>query len=226
MLKIGVCLSGCGQLDGSEIHEAVSTLIAIDQAGARTVCMAPDVAQSDVVNHLQRVPSEGENRNVLVESARIARGEIEAVALVNPEELDALIFPGGFGAAKNLCTFAADGTQCSVDPDVEILVADMLEAGKPVGAICIAPAMIARICGNRGIKADLTIGNDQQTAQAIEGMGVNHCDCAATDFIIDEKYKIVSTPAYMLGKGPAEVFTGISKLVQEVIRLAEAAIPV
>ncbi|OWY71913.1 isoprenoid biosynthesis protein ElbB [cyanobacterium TDX16] len=221
MKKIAVCLSGCGFLDGAEIHESVLTLLAIDQAGAKAVCCAPDVNQVGVVDHLKKEPAAG-TRNVLVESARIARGEIADVRKIRAAELDAIIFPGGFGAAKNLCSFAADGANCNVNPDVERLAGEFIAAKKPIGAICIAPALLARIVGKKDLHPRLTIGTDKATAGAINAMGAQHCDCPVTEMITDEKYKIVSTPAYMLGQGPAEVFEGIRKLVAEVIRLCAA----
>ena len=219
MKKVAVCLSGCGFLDGAEIHESVLTLLALDRAGAKAVCCAPDAPQAGVVNHATHKPGEGV-RNVLVESARIARGEIKNIRDVKAAEVDALIFPGGFGAAKNLCTFASDGANCTVNSDVERLTGEMLAAHKPVGAICIAPALLARIVGKRDLHPKLTIGTDKATAGAIDAMGARHCDCAVTEMVVDEKHKIVSTPAYMLGKGPAEVFEGIRKLVGEVLRMA------
>jgi enhancing lycopene biosynthesis protein 2 len=218
MKKIAVCLSGCGFLDGTEIHESILTLLAIDQAGAKAVCCAPDVPQSSVVNHKTHKP-ESATRNVLVESARIARGDIKNIRDVKAAEIDALVFPGGWGAAKNLCTFATDEANCTVNADVERLVADMLAAKKPIGVICIAPAMLARVVGKKDLHPKLTIGNDPPTAALINQMGAQHCDCPVTEFVVDEGHKIVSTPAYMLGRGPAEVFEGIRKLVNEVIRL-------
>lgn len=221
MKKIAVCLSGCGFLDGAEVHEAVLTLLAIDQAGAKAICCAPDINQSQVIDHLSKSPAAG-TRNVLAESARIARGEIQNIKKITAAEIDALIFPGGFGAAKNLCSFATDGPNCHVNADVERLVGDVLAARKPIGAICIAPAMLARIVGRKDLHPKLTIGTDSGTADAINKMGAQHCNCAVTEMVVDEKYRIVSTPAYMLGRGPAEVFEGIRKLVAEVVRLAAA----
>lgn len=220
MPRVAVCLSGCGVMDGSEIHEAVLTLLALDQAGAQVVCCAPDVDQMHVVDHRTRVPQSGERRNVLAESARIARGNIQDLAKIQASDIDALIFPGGFGAAKNLCTFATQGADCSVNREVERLAGDMLDARKPIGAICIAPALLARILGKRGLHANVTIGNDKDTAAAIEKMGAHHVDCASTSFIVDEQHRVLTTPAYMLGKGPAEVFEGIRQLVSAVLKLA------
>lgn len=218
--KVAVCLSGCGFLDGAEIHEAVLTLLALDEAGAEIICCAPDVPQADVVNHARQQPEAGASRNVLAESARIARGEIKKLSDVRAADIDALIFPGGFGAAKNLCTFAKDGPDCQVNSEVERLVGEMIEARKPIGAICIAPAMIARVLGKRDLHPKLTIGNDAGTAGAINAMGGQHVDCRVTEAVTDENLKVVTTPAYMLGPGPKHVRAGISKCVAEVLRLA------
>jgi len=220
MPRVAVCLSGCGFLDGAEIHESVSTLLALDQAGAEVLCCGPNLAQAQVIDHVTQCPAGGETRNVLVESARIARGKIEDLANVHADAVDALIFPGGRGAARNLCTFATDGPDCQVDPEVERLIGEMLDARKPIGAICIAPAMLARVLGRRRVRATLTIGTDKQTAAAIEQMGVRHVGCTCASFVVDERYRVVTTPAYMLGKGPAEVFEGIRGLVGEILRLA------
>ena len=217
--KVAVCLSGCGVSDGSEIHESVLTLLALDQAGAEAICCAPSGVSLEVVNHATGKPA-GEKRDVLVESARIARGHIKPLGEVHAREIDALVFPGGFGAAKNLCDFATAGAACEVNPQVESLVADMLEMKKPIGAICIAPAMLARIVERKKIAARLTIGTDKGTAAAVNQMGASHCDCPVTEMVADEKHKIVTTPAYMLGKGPAEVFQGIKKCVEKLLQMA------
>lgn len=216
---VAVCLSGCGVFDGSEIHEAVLTMLALDQAGAQIICCAPNVDQAAVINHLSRSPVTGNPRNVLIESARIARGNITDLTQIKATQIDALIFPGGFGAATNLCNFAEKGHKCTVNPQVERLVNEMLEAHKPIGAICIAPAMLARIACLRGIHPNVTIGNDKSTAIAIQNMGAHHIDCSCESFIVDETHKIITTPAYMLGNGPAAIYEGIRKLVAEVIRL-------
>jgi enhancing lycopene biosynthesis protein 2 len=219
MAKVAVVLSGCGYLDGAEIHEAVCTLLALDQAGAETLCCAPDIPQADVINHVAQTPLVGESRNVLIESARIARGQIRDLARVTADQIDAVIFPGGFGAAKNLCSFATDGPNCQVNPEVERLVNQMLQDGKPIGAICIAPALIARIAGQAGLHPVLTIGTDKNTAAAIEAMGAKHQPCAVDDVVVDPQTKIVSTPAYMLATGPAQVAAGVTKLVNQVLEL-------
>jgi enhancing lycopene biosynthesis protein 2 len=215
--RIGVLLSGCGVYDGSEIHEAVLTLLALDRAGATVVCTAPDVAQMHVVNHLNGEET-GEVRNVLVESARIARGEIRNLKDVSAADLDGLILPGGFGAAKNLSDFAVKGSQAAVHPEVGRILKEMVSAGKPVGAICIAPATLTRALSERA--PEVTIGNDAGTAAAIERMGGRHRPCTVDTIHVDQKNRIVTTPAYMLGPGIKEIAVGIEKLVGQVMAMA------
>jgi enhancing lycopene biosynthesis protein 2 len=216
--KVGVILSGCGVMDGSEIQEAVSILIALDRAGATAVCYAPNIPQAQTLNHLTRKPHP-HPRNVLEESARIARGKIHDLATARAADLDALIFPGGYGAAKNLCTFAADGASCRVNADVERILVDMHQAHKPIGLACIAPVIAARVFGKLGLKPTLTIGTDPTTAAAIESMGGKHQNVGETDIAIDEKNRLVSTPCYMNTVGPATVFEGASKMVEAVLRM-------
>ncbi len=218
MKKVGVVLSGCGVRDGSEIHEAVLTLLAIDRQGAEAVCMAPDIP-FPVTDHLT-MQDTGEKRNVLVESARIARGNIRNIAEVRASDLDAVVFPGGFGAAKNLCDFAFKGATASVNPEVARLVREMAAAGKPIGAVCIAPALIASILG-KDLGPALTIGNDAGTANEIEKTGATHQECEVSDFVVDPDNKIVTSPAYMLATRISEVAEGIDRCVGEVIRLME-----
>ncbi|WP_447096204.1 isoprenoid biosynthesis glyoxalase ElbB [Pseudomonas sp. CF10PS3] len=213
--KIAVILSGCGVYDGAEIQESVITLLRLDQRGAQVQCYAPDIPQLHVVNHLtgEEMP---ESRNVLVESARIARGEVKDIKQANAEEFDALIVPGGFGAAKNLSDFAVKGAECSVNPQVLALAEAFAEAGKPVGLICISPALAAKIYGP-GVTC--TIGNDTDTVAALDKMGASHQECAVEDIAEDTARKLVSTPAYMLGKNISEVASGINKLVDRVLEL-------
>jgi enhancing lycopene biosynthesis protein 2 len=215
--KVGVILSGCGFKDGAEIHESVLTLLALDRAGAEAVCLAPDIAQAQVVDHLTGKPS-GERRNVLTESARIARGKIGDVAKADARTLDALILPGGFGAAANLSTFASDGEKARVDAGVAQLVRAIHAAGKPIGAICIAPAVIALLLGKEHVR--LTVGNDAGTATRLEACGAEHVDCAVTEHVVDEVHRVVSTPAYMLGPTIRHVAEGIEKCVGAVLEMA------
>ncbi|HOV85049.1 MAG TPA: isoprenoid biosynthesis glyoxalase ElbB [Syntrophobacteraceae bacterium] len=218
MPKIGVLLSGCGVYDGSEIHEAVLTLLALDRANAQIVCMAPNVDQAHVINHLTGEVT-GEKRNVLVESARIARGEIRDLKDVKAADLDGLIIPGGYGAAKNLSDFAFKGPDAVVNPEVERLLREMVAANKPVGAICIAPATLTKALADK--KPEVTIGTDKDTAAAIEAMGGQHKVCSVDQIHLDAGNKIVSTPAYMLGPGIKDVAEGIGKLVEKVVALAK-----
>jgi enhancing lycopene biosynthesis protein 2 len=214
---VGVILSGCGFKDGAEIHESVLTLLALDKLGCRIICMAPNIDQLRVVNHLTGQES-NEKRNVLVESARIARGEIKDAATVKVDDFDALILPGGYGAATNLSTFAKDGAKAEVNKDVARLVKEAHAKGKPLGAICIAPGIIAAVLGKTAHPL-LTIGNDPGTAKNLEACGAKHESCAVREFVIDKKNKIVSTPAYMLGPSIAHVAEGIEKCVREVVAL-------
>lgn len=216
-MRVGVILSGCGFQDGAEIHESVLTLLALSRAGAEAVCFAPDIPQARVVDHRTGQPRD-ETRNVLTESARIARGAIADVATADPATLDALVLPGGFGAALNLCDFATKGAAARVHPGVERLVRAVHEAGKPIGAICIAPALIARVLGAEGPR--VTIGHDEDTAAAIEACGAEHVACPVDAFVVDEALRVVTTPAYMLGPTVADVAAGIEKAVAEVLRLA------
>jgi enhancing lycopene biosynthesis protein 2 len=213
--KIAVILSGCGEYDGAEIQESVITLLRLDQRGAHVECFAPDIAQLHVINHLtgEEMP---ESRNVLVESARIARGAVKDIREANAADFDALIVPGGFGAAKNLSDFAVQGAGCSVNPQVLELAEAFAEAGKPVGLICISPALAAKIYGP-GVTC--TIGNDADTAAALDKMGATHQECTVEDIVEDTARKLVSTPAYMLGKNISEVASGINKLVDRVLEL-------
>jgi len=214
--KIGVVLSGCGVYDGSEIHEAVLTLLAIDRNGAEAVCMAPDMELAEI-DHLTGQPT-GAKRNVLIESARIARGNISDIAKIKAADLDAVVFPGGFGAAKNLCDFAVKGADAAVQPDVARLLKEMAAAKKPIGAICIAPALIAAVLGKE-YAPEVTIGNDAGTASAINATGSVHRTCPVRELIIDSKNRIVTTPAYMLAGCISEAADGIEKAVKAVIEM-------
>jgi enhancing lycopene biosynthesis protein 2 len=216
--RVGVILSGSGFLDGAEIQEATLTLLFLDRKGAKVTAMAPNVRQMHVVDHAKGEPAAGETRNVLAEAARITRGAIVDVKSVKAADLDALILPGGYGAAKNLCTFATEGVKLQVDADVERLVRDMATAGKPLGFICIAPVIAAKVLGSRKVK--LTIGNDPATASALNALGAIHVDAPVDQIVVDEKNKVVSTPAYMLGPSIAPVSAGIEKLVSAVLEMA------
>jgi enhancing lycopene biosynthesis protein 2 len=214
--KVGVILSGCGYKDGAEIQESVCTLLALDRLGVEAVCMAPDMEQAAVINHMtgKRV---AERRNVLVEAARITRGRIRDIANVKADELDALVLPGGHGAGMNLSDFADKGAEAQVHPEVARVVREVHKAGKPLCAICIAPAVVARVLGDE--HPVLTIGNEEGVAKVLEAFGAKHENCGVRDIIVDKQQRIVSTPAYMLGPSIAHVAEGIERAVRETVAM-------
>jgi enhancing lycopene biosynthesis protein 2 len=218
MKRVAVILSGCGVFDGAEIHESVLVLLALDHANAQIVCAAPDIPQRHVVNHLTRQPAPNESRNVLVESARIARGHIVPLSQLRVAEVDAVILPGGFGAAKNLCTFALAGANFEIDQDLARFLQEVHRAGKPIGFICIAPAIAAKLFGSEQV--EFTIGTDANTAQALESSGAKHLSCNVRNVVVDRRLKIASTPAYMLAQRISEADAGIQKLVHAVLEMA------
>ncbi|CNH68520.1 isoprenoid biosynthesis glyoxalase ElbB [Yersinia pekkanenii] len=217
MTTVGVVLSGCGVFDGAEIHESVLTILALDRAGAEVVFFAPNKPQLHVINHITNEEM-AEQRNVLVESARIARGAIKPLSSADSAQLDALIVPGGFGAAKNLSDFALKGAECTIDPDLVTLVQSMHQSGKPIGFMCISPVMLPKLLG-KSIR--LTMGNDLGIIDAIEVMGGEHVVCPVDDVVVDVENKVVTTPAYMLAASISEAAKGIDKLVTKVLDLAE-----
>ena len=219
-MNIGVLLSGSGVNDGSEIHESVITMLALDRAGAEALLMAPNIDQMHVINHYTGQEMD-EFRNVLVESARIARGNIKDMAEVSGSDLDALIIPGGFGVAKNLSDYAMSGAECSINPDVYRLISEMIILKKPIGAICIAPTMMAKILAEQNQSATMTIGKDETTAKDIEAMGSAHKECLVEEIVIDEENNIVTTPAYMDAKNISEAAEGIEKLVKQIILMVK-----
>lgn len=212
--KIAVVIAGCGVYDGSEIHEATLTLYAISKQGAEYQLFAPDMDQHHVINHITGEQM-NETRNVLVESARIARGNIKPMSDFRADDYDAIIFPGGFGVAKNLCSFALEGTNCKVNNEVKEATLRMHTAKKPIGALCISPVLIAKILG----KGELTIGQDTATAKAIEQMGAKNINTSHTEVIIDKANKIVTTPCYMLESTIAQIGEGANNLVKAVLSL-------
>ena len=214
MKKIAVVLSGCGVYDGAEIHEATLSLLAIANEGASYSIFAPNINQHHVINHLtgEELP---ETRNVLVESARIARGNISDLKNYNPDDFDALLLPGGFGAAKNLSSFAFEGPECTVNPEVENAVVNTSKAQKPIGALCITPAVIVKILND----AKVTIGQDSGTANAIEMMGGTHVNTTHGEIVVDEKYKLITTPCYMLDANIVQIAKGAENVVKKIIEL-------
>lgn len=216
MANVLLVLSGCGVYDGSEIHETVAALLHLDRHGAKITFAAPDVQQMHVINHLTGEPM-NDTRQVRVESARIARGHVENLATVNGANFDAVILPGGFGAAKNLCNFAVQGAHCEVNPEVARVLREAHAAGKPIGLICIAPTIGAKVLTG----CTVTIGTDVGTAQAIEQMGSHHQPRPTEEICVDEANRIVSTPAYMSAGRIHQVYEGIGRLVDKVLMMAK-----
>ena len=212
MKKVAMVLSGCGVFDGSEIHEAVIALLNLQMLGAQVCFFAPQGVAFDAVNHVDGAP-EGK-RDVLIESARIARGNISPLSAFDPQSFDAIVFVGGFGAAKNLCSFAFDGPECTVNKDVEVAIKGAIAAGKKLAFMCISPVIAARVISS-GVK--LTIGSDAKTAAAIEAMGAKHVDCPADSFVEDESFGVFSTPAYMLAKSTVEIDKGVGRMFAKML---------
>ena len=213
--KIAVILSGCGNKDGAEIHESVMTLWAIHKHGAEYQCFAPDIEQHHVLNFItnQEMP---EKRNVLVESARIARGNIKDLKTFKAEDYDGLIIPGGLGAAKNLSTFAFEGPDCTVNEDVVRAVKKTASLKKPIGALCIAPALVAKILGD----VEVTIGQDPGTEAAIIKMGAKHQQTTHGEIVVDREKKVVTTPCYMLNARVDQIGEGAENLIKALLEMA------
>ncbi|XP_004602544.1 glutamine amidotransferase-like class 1 domain-containing protein 3, mitochondrial [Sorex araneus] len=222
--RVGLVLSGCGVYDGTEIHEASAVLVHLSRAGADVHIFAPSIPQMHVIDHTQGQPAEKETRNVLTESARIARGKISDLAQLSVANLDAVIFPGGFGAAKNLSSFAVDGKDCTVHRDVERVLRDFHKAGKPIGLCCIAPVLAAKVLG----AVEVTVGHEQEeggkwpyagTAEAIKALGAKHCVKEVTEAHVDQKNKVVTTPAFMCETALHHIHDGIGAMVRKVLEL-------
>lgn len=217
MKTVAVVLSGCGFLDGAEITEAISTLIAIGQNGAMYKVFAPDKDVPET-NHLTQKPT-GQKRNALQEAARIARGDIQPLENLKARDFHALAFPGGFGAALHLCNFAEKGSGGQIDPQVARVVKEFSDSGKPIAAICIAPAIMALAFGKKGV--NVTIGEDAGTASELEKTGAKHQTCAVEKYVVDHSNKVITTPAYMYGKAkPHQIFEGVSGAISELIKMA------
>lgn len=222
--KVAVLLAGCGHLDGAEVREAVLTLLSLDQHGAVFQCIAPNAEQYHVINHVTGQVAEGQTRNILEEASRISRvGQCLDISITKPEDFDALIIPGGFGVAKNHCTFAFDGSGASVRQDVATFIKAFFDAKKPVGAICISPALVALILADIGMQGRLTLGSGQGVSTAIGDLRQEHIEVqSAREVIIDNELKLVTTPAYMFdGARLADVFVGIDRCVAEILGLAQ-----
>ncbi|MFN0010349.1 MAG: isoprenoid biosynthesis glyoxalase ElbB [Phycisphaerales bacterium] len=218
--RIAVVLCGCGRADGSEIHESVSVLVHLARLNAAYTCFAPDQWQAGVVNHATGEPAPGEKRNCLVEAARISRGNIQPLTTLHESAFDAVIFPGGFGAAKNLCTFAADGAAARVIPDVERVIKGFHAAGKPIGLCCIAPVLAAKVLGTRngGPGCRVTVGQSPEVGAAIASWGSTSVPVAVDQAVADDDQRIFTSPAYMDDHAtPWQVYTGIGRMVEATV---------
>ncbi|HVF11398.1 MAG TPA: isoprenoid biosynthesis glyoxalase ElbB [Abditibacteriaceae bacterium] len=225
MPRVGVLLAGCGVEDGSEIYEAVLTILALERGGATVQALAPDIEQAENVNHYRGYEERtgelgGVRRSVLSESARIVRGKITSTREVSAHDLDALIIPGGYGVTKNLCTYARDGDNATVDDDVERLIREIAGLGKPIGALCAGPILVALALRDR--QPTLTIGSDATTALGLTRLGAQHHVTGVADIYVDTKNNIVSTPAFMLAQSVSEAEPGITKLVNQVLEMTKA----
>lgn len=226
-MKIAVLLSGNGVFDGSEIHEAVSTLIALDKLGADAICIAPDKDQHHVVNHISGDEMD-EKRNILIESARIARGKIKSLNKVQANDIDALIIPGGFGAAKNLSTWAFSGPDGEIDQEAKRLILDMVKTGKPIAALCVSPVVIAKALENSDVNAMLTLGTTDGASpydikgfhEGVESIGVQTVLCKTGDIVVDEENKIITSPCYMMDAPISKIYDGIYKACEKLMELA------
>lgn len=218
--KVAVVLCGSGRMDGSEVTEAVSTLIHLSRHGAAYKCFAPDAPQTEVINHVTNKVAPGQTRNMMVEAARIARGDIAPITALRASDYDMVVFPGGNGLAKNLCDFAAKGSDCAILPDIERVIREFHAAKKSAGFICIAPVLAARVHGARmnGPGCKVTIGTDQGVAGLIGEMGSVHVPKGVSEAYFDEKNRVFSTPAYMCDASPAQVFDGIGRMIEMMMK--------
>lgn len=211
--KIAVVLSGCGHLDGAEIRESIFTLLALDQAGAQVKVFAPDADQHHVINHRKGEETAGEKRHILTEAARLTRGDVSPLTELNPEQFNGLVIPGGFGVAKNLCTFAFKGASCDVMPQVQKVIEGFYELKKPIAALCIAPVLVAKVLGKHQVT--VTIGTDKETASEIEKTGARHQDCKVSEYVQDKDHNLFTTPAYMYGEAKiSEVHRGVDSCLK------------
>jgi len=216
-----VMLCGAGRADGSEMHESGCALLSLAQVGLPYRCFAPDAAQTEVVNHLTGKATVGESRNMLVEAARIARGEISDLAKAQADDLLAIVIPGGLGCGKNFCSYAYDGAACHVNADLERLIVAMHAQRKPIVALCLAPVIVARVLGGRNVPVKVTIGNDAKTSAAVQAMGAIHEPCAADRCVVDEEHRVLTTPCYMNAASVAEVYAGVKQTMEALSRLLQ-----
>ncbi len=211
MKRVGVVISGCGFMDGAEIQETVAALAALDNHGLKAVCFAPDVDQMHVVNHFTKSVAEGETRNVLVESARIARGNISPLKENSLDDLDAVLLPGGFGAAKNLSDYAVKGVEMEILPVLETVLRKIVQAGKPIGALCISPVLLVKIL--QGKSPQLTLGAAGPDSENLEKLGGRHQITNHEEIVVDQEFKLITGPCYMLDASVGNIIKGADAVV-------------
>lgn len=215
--KIAIVLAGCGNKDGSEITEAVSLIIALSQLGAKLTFFAPN-REFTAKNFLTSNPMP-EKRNLMAEAARITRSEISPLEKLVTDDFDALALPGGYGAAIHLCSWANDGAKCTVDSILAERIKEFHTQSKPIGAVCIAPVILAKVLGAK--KVSITLGESGDIIKEVEKTGAVHETCPVTDYITDRENKVITTPAYMFENAkPHEVFKGVSGLAKELMEMA------
>ena len=229
MLKIGVLFSGCGVYDGAEIQEAVLAMLEIDRMGAEAVCIGIDAPQHHVVNHLNGEEMT-ESRNMMVEAARIARGNMIAIQEVVPADLDALVIPGGFGSAKNFTTWAFDGPNASIRPDVKLLLVNLVNIGKPIVALCVSPIVLAKAFEGSAIHASMTIGSKHAASPyeiagfeaGLQQTGAETADCSLGSVHIDQENKLITAPCYMMEARISEIHANIQAAFQALKSMLDA----
>ncbi|MDP5099187.1 MAG: isoprenoid biosynthesis glyoxalase ElbB [Crocinitomicaceae bacterium] len=227
-MKIGVLLSGCGVYDGAEIQEAVLTMLAIEEKGAEVICISLDQPQYHVVNHLNGEVM-NEQRNILIEAARIARGKIHEISTIAPADIDALVIPGGFGSAKNFTKWAFSGPEGDIDPKVKLLIVNMVNVGKPIAALCVSPVVVAKALQGSAITANMTIGSNAESSPydinsfsaGLKATGVQVDMKTITEIEIDKKNKIISAPCYMMDASLLEVRQNIAMAIEALIDLMD-----
>jgi enhancing lycopene biosynthesis protein 2 len=226
MKKIGILLSGCGVYDGSEIQETVLAMLAIQEVGAEYFCISIDKNQHHVINHLNGTEM-AETRNMMIESARIARGNVKNINEVEIRDFDALVIPGGFGNAKNLSSWAFDGPKGTILPEVKLLIVNCINAGRPIAALCVSPILIAKAMEDSGFQVELTLGNSADSSPynindfhaSLKATGAKTFEKNIEGIQIDEKLKIVSAPCYMIEANILEIRNNIKQAIEALMLL-------
>ncbi len=229
-MKIAVLLSGCGVYDGAEIHESVLTLLALDKLGAEVICTAPNLSQHHVVNHLDG-SEQAETRNVLVEAARIARGNIKALNELDLAEIDAVVMPGGFGVAKNFSQWAFQGPDGDIAEEIKQFIVSVVKAKKPLAALCMSPAVVAKALQDSGVSVSLTVGTTaadspydiQAISDGLQATGAHAVMAPVNEIVVDKTHRIISSPCYMMSASIAQVQQGIEQACQALVDLVRAA---